>query len=143
MDPQFFRRYADIIKEKEVELPFTLDEKAPPGKEAWIRANKKRFIDQYGKDKGLSILYATAWKQHNQNENTDVDYTSATEPMSELHIGLGSGSGSGSGSGRSYGMNEKYMGFNKLEKQIDKNPKVDNPAAVAAAIGRKSTGKQV
>lgn len=64
MDPKFFRKYADLIAENEME--FTLDEKAPPGKEDWIRKNKKRFIDQYGKEKGLSILYATAWKNHNK-----------------------------------------------------------------------------
>ena len=64
MNPEFFRKYADIIRENEVE--FTLDERAPPGAESWIRANKQRFIDQYGRDKGMSVLYATAWKQHNK-----------------------------------------------------------------------------
>ena len=114
MDPKFFRKYCDMIVENEVE--FTLDEVAPPGKEAWIRDHKREFINRYGPERGLAILYATAWKQH--NENTEVDYTSHVEPVYE-----------------------KYVGFNKLEKQIAKNPKVGDPAAVAAAIGRKKYGQ--
>jgi len=43
-----------------------LFEEAPPGEEAWVNSNKDRFIKQYGQDKGLEILYATAWKQYNQ-----------------------------------------------------------------------------
>ena len=117
MNPDFFRKYADIIAENEQEYSFELDEVAPPGKEAWVRKNKQRFIDQYGPDKGLSILYATAWRDHNQHKHEDTEYSSA-KPM-----------------------NEKHIGFAKLEKQIDKNPKVDNPAAVAAAIGRKKYGQ--
>lgn len=40
-----------------------VNEKSPPGKKAekWIKSNKKRFIDQYGKKKGMSVLYAKAW----------------------------------------------------------------------------------
>ena len=37
---------------------------------------------------------------------------------------------------------EKYMGFKKTEKAIAKNPKVDNPAAVAASLGREKYGKE-
>lgn len=66
MDPKFFRKYSDIIVENEVE--FELDERAPPGKEAWIRKNKQKFIDQYGPEKGSSVLYATAWRDHNQHK---------------------------------------------------------------------------
>lgn len=163
MTANFFRKYSDLIAEAEI------NEKAPPGKEDWIRQNKQEFINRYGKDKGMAILYATAWKQHNE----DVDYTSATMPMNEYPdeftigsgsgryyasgsgsdsgSGNGSGSGSGSGSGNSRGsgvlygainpISEKHMGFNKLEKQLDKNSKIDNPAAVAAAIGRKKYGQ--
>lgn len=36
---------------------------------------------------------------------------------------------------------EKYMGFNKTEKAIAKNPNVKDPGAVAASIGRKKYGK--
>jgi len=38
-----------------------VNESAAPGKEDWIKANKQRFIKQYGKEKGLKILYAKAW----------------------------------------------------------------------------------
>lgn len=37
---------------------------------------------------------------------------------------------------------EKYMGFKKTEKAVAKNPKVDNPAAVAASIGREKYGQK-
>jgi hypothetical protein len=38
-------------------------ESAPPSKEAedWVKANKKRFKDEYG-DRWEEVLYATAWK---------------------------------------------------------------------------------
>lgn len=39
-----------------------MNEVSAPGKEAWIKANKQRFIDRYGKEKGLRVLYAKAWK---------------------------------------------------------------------------------
>lgn len=39
-----------------------VNEVAAPGQEDWIKANKKRFIDRYGKEKGTKILYAKAWK---------------------------------------------------------------------------------
>jgi len=53
-----------------------LEEKAPPDPEIerWIKANKQRFIDQYGEEKGLEILYATAWKRYN-NENLDEGWS--------------------------------------------------------------------
>lgn len=49
-----------------------LDEKAAPGQEGWIKKNKARFIDQYGKKKGLEVLYATAWKRSKQDESAGV-----------------------------------------------------------------------
>ena len=39
-----------------------MTEKAPPGMEPWIKANKERFVKQYGEKKGLGVVYATAWK---------------------------------------------------------------------------------
>lgn len=44
----------------------TLLEKAPPDPkiEKWIKDNKQKFIDQYGEDKGMEVLYATAWKKY-------------------------------------------------------------------------------
>lgn len=45
-----------------------LNEKAPPGMEDWIKSNKKRFLKQYGKENGMKILYATAWKMYNKKD---------------------------------------------------------------------------
>lgn len=39
-------------------------------------------------------------------------------------------------------LDEKYMGFDKTVKSVAKNPKVKDPEAVAAAIGRKKYGKE-
>jgi hypothetical protein len=50
-------------------LPATpVNEVSAPGKEDWIVANKARFIARYGKEKGLRILYAKAWKDSKTNE---------------------------------------------------------------------------
>lgn len=46
-----------------------LTEKAPPGMEGWVKANKDRFKDQYGDKKGMSVLYATAWKMFYKNKS--------------------------------------------------------------------------
>lgn len=48
-----------------------LKEKAAPGQEDWIKSNKQRFIKQYGKDKGMEVLYATAWKRSKKNESLE------------------------------------------------------------------------
>lgn len=39
-------------------------------------------------------------------------------------------------------MGESHEGFAKVEKQVAKNPKVKDPGAVAASIGRKKYGKE-
>ena len=39
-------------------------------------------------------------------------------------------------------VNEKYMGFSKLEREIAKRDDVRDPGAVAASIGRKKYGKE-
>lgn len=39
-------------------------------------------------------------------------------------------------------LDEKYVGFEKLEKEIAKRPGVRDPGAVAASIGRKKYGKE-
>ena len=46
-----------------------LTEKAPPGMEPWVKANKERFVKQYGKKKGIGVLYATAWQGFYKNKN--------------------------------------------------------------------------
>jgi hypothetical protein len=56
----------EILKESE---DFDkIDEVSPPGKdyEEWIKANKSRFIKQYGKEKGKKLLYARAWNMKNK-----------------------------------------------------------------------------
>jgi hypothetical protein len=45
-----------------------INEVAPTDKENWVKKNKKRFRNEYGKKKGDSVLYATAWKQHNKEK---------------------------------------------------------------------------
>lgn len=56
-----------------------IDEVSPPGLEDWIKSNKKRFVKEYGKEKGMQVLYAKAWKMHGQTESgltsaTNTDY---------------------------------------------------------------------
>jgi hypothetical protein len=46
-------------------------EVAPPGMEDWIKSRKPEFKKRYGKD-WEKVLYATAWKQHN-NESIEED----------------------------------------------------------------------
>lgn len=48
-----------------------LTEKAPPGMEPWVKANKERFVRQYGKKKGIGVLYATAWKMFYKSKKRD------------------------------------------------------------------------
>ncbi len=46
-----------------------MTEKAPPGMEPWVKANKERFVKQYGEKKGLGVVYATAWKMFYKKKN--------------------------------------------------------------------------
>jgi hypothetical protein len=46
-----------------------MTEKAPPGMEPWVKANKERFVQQYGQKKGLGVVYATAWKMFYKKKN--------------------------------------------------------------------------
>jgi len=60
-----------------------LQEVAPPNPkiEKWIKANKERFMKEYGPEKGKQVLYAKAWKMHGQSESggaTNTDYTGGT-----------------------------------------------------------------
>jgi hypothetical protein len=52
-----------------------VNEVSAPGKEAWIKANKARFIERYGKEKGLRVLYAKAWKDSKTNEARESEWT--------------------------------------------------------------------
>jgi RimK family alpha-L-glutamate ligase len=51
----------------------SLQEKAPPDAdmERFIKKKKQEFIDQYGAEKGMEILYATAWKMYNNKTNEE------------------------------------------------------------------------
>lgn len=57
-----------IVKEEDIQ------EVAPPNPkiEKWIKANKERFVKEYGKEKGMQVLYAKAWKMHGQSESGDT-----------------------------------------------------------------------
>jgi hypothetical protein len=56
-----------------------IDEVAAPGQEDWIKKNKQRFISQYGKEKGLSVLYATAWKRSKDKKESVEESMSTTK----------------------------------------------------------------
>jgi hypothetical protein len=45
-----------------------LHEVSAPGQEHWIKANKERFEKEYGPEKGKEVLYAKAWKMHEEAE---------------------------------------------------------------------------
>lgn len=45
-----------------------VQEVTPPGMEAWVKDNKAKFIKQYGPDRGLSVLYSTAWDLHHKQQ---------------------------------------------------------------------------
>ncbi len=51
----------------------SIQEKAPPSAsmERFIKKKKQEFIDQYGAEKGMEILYATAWKMFNNKTNEE------------------------------------------------------------------------
>jgi hypothetical protein len=46
-----------------------MTEKAPPGMEPWVQANKEHFVTKYGSKKGLGVVYGTAWKKFYNNQN--------------------------------------------------------------------------
>jgi hypothetical protein len=54
--PEEYARFEKAYLANRKKKPVT--ESAAPGQEDWIRANKARFIKEYGKEKGLRILYA-------------------------------------------------------------------------------------
>jgi hypothetical protein len=60
------------IEELRANFEKVLNEVAPPGMEDWIKKRKPEFKDRYG-DRWEEVLYATAWKQHN-NESVEEDF---------------------------------------------------------------------
>lgn len=86
MDPKTRRdqdAQYDFITNKIREVAGGVSESAAPGQEDWIRANKSRFIKQYGKDKGMEVLYATAWGR-SKNESAYDSEVSAEDPVFEV-----------------------------------------------------------
>jgi hypothetical protein len=74
---------AKVTGKKMAEEIETVNEVAPPNPkiEKWIKANKERFVKEYGKEKGTQVLYAKAWKMHGQSESggaTNTEYTGGT-----------------------------------------------------------------
>lgn len=62
--------YYSTMQSKGIEK-MPVSESSAPGQEAWIKANKARFVKEYGKKKGLEVLYATAWKRSKKNESVN------------------------------------------------------------------------
>lgn len=63
-----------------------LVESAPPGMEQWIKDRKPEFKKRYG-DRWQEVLYATAWKRHNNEsieEAMQDDHKKAIKGMHEL-----------------------------------------------------------
>jgi hypothetical protein len=103
----------------ELDAELELFEKAPPGSkyERMVKHIKKGYSAGGLTPKEKSIAYATAWKAYNKaNEETET-----TEEAEQIE--------------------EKYMGFKAVQKAVAAKG-ARNPAAVAAAIGRKKYGKE-
>jgi hypothetical protein len=73
----FDKPYVRVSKIKKLK---TFTESAPPGMEDWIKKRKPEFKKRYGDD-WESVLYATAWKQKNNEslEESDFDWQTADE----------------------------------------------------------------
>jgi hypothetical protein len=74
---------AKVTGKKMAEETEVVNEVAPPNPkiEKWIKSNKERFVKEYGKEKGMQVLYAKAWKMHGQSESgaaTNTEYTGGT-----------------------------------------------------------------
>jgi hypothetical protein len=59
---------SDLMSDLQRDSSGSICESAPSDQEAWVKKHKKAFIDQYGKDRGLEVLYATAWTRHNKKK---------------------------------------------------------------------------
>jgi hypothetical protein len=71
--------------ESEQNTGFTED--APPGMEDWITKRKPEFKKRYG-DKWEEVLYATAWKQHNnESKSNNNSFDTLFELMEQLPAG--------------------------------------------------------
>lgn len=74
------KRRGETMEELNSKISHSLyNESSPPNAEIehWIKSNKDTFTNKYGKKKGMSILYAKAWKMHNK------------KPLKESHTEIG------------------------------------------------------
>jgi len=115
--PASERRAKELEKMKKEEIE-QVSEKAPPGAkfERMVKHIKKGYAKGGLSKQEKSIAYATAWKAYKKNEETET-----TEEVEQVE--------------------EKYMGFKAVMASAKKGG-ARNPAAVAAAIGRKKYGKE-
>ena len=115
--PASERRAKELEKMKKEEIE-QVSEKAPPGAkfERMVKHIKKGYAKGGLSKQEKSIAYATAWKAYKKNEETET-----TEEVEQVE--------------------EKYMGFKAVMASAKKGG-ARNPAAVAAAIGRKKHGKE-
>jgi len=115
--PASERRAKELEKMKKEEIE-QVSEKAPPGAkfERMVKHIKKGYAKGGLSKQEKSIAYATAWKAYKKNEETET-----TEEVEQVE--------------------EKYMGFKAVMASAKKGG-ARNPAAVAAAIGRKKNGKE-
>lgn len=60
-----------------------ISEVAAPGQEDWVKANKGRFEKEYGKKKGLRVLYARSWV--NANKKMEEGHVREV-PDKEYHV---------------------------------------------------------
>ena len=67
-----------------IKLAKKLDEVAPPGMEGWIKKRKPEFKKRYG-DRWEEVLYATAWKQKN-NESIEEDRPRISNPAKPTRV---------------------------------------------------------
>ncbi len=78
-EPKDMKKGKKVLLDKKIKEE-AINEVAPknPKIEKWIKSNKERFVKEYGKEKGMQVLYAKAWKMHGQSESgtaTNTDYT--------------------------------------------------------------------
>lgn len=93
-----------------------VNEVSAPGKEAWIKANKQRFIAKYGKEKGLRVLYAKAWKDAKNESSMNETHLHETLPVSSV-------SKYKKAAEKAISLTKKA----KSNKHIDTKPKLDLP----------------
>lgn len=154
-------QYGEKIKVGGHEYPVKeepVDEVTAPGQEDWVKSNKQRFIKQYGHDKGLEVLYATAWKRHHAaNESAECSECGMEESACTcLHEESGSGKSGSAKSGKVYrhkgtygneydpGDDDEKKPKKTVNKGVKGRPKKERPPEYKAPKGDifgRTTGK--